>query len=66
MQLEVNISLKTSVVSIKFKSHQYWGDLNTLEQIFLAHFKRVHERNQGRGRGRGGGEMVVLVFVMWR
>ena len=25
VQLEVNISLKTSVVSIKFKSHQYWG-----------------------------------------
>ena len=48
VQLEVNISWKTSVVSIKFKSHQYWGHLNTLEQIFLAHFKRVSERNQGQ------------------
>ena len=40
VELEVNISLKTSGVSIKFKLHQYWN-LNTLENIFRAYFWKI-------------------------
>ena len=45
VELEVNISLKTSGVSIKFKLHQYWN-LNTLENIFLAQFKSPWKKSR--------------------